>query len=150
MPVRQITIAKREQAATPDPLILEINGEQFLCQSTISDFVIMELAAMGATQGQDADIMDTSSAFMGFLADIFVPEDLQRFKSLARREKWSVEDLLPLVQEAVEWYTARPTGPLSSLPGGEPTTTIASKVVDLATGTVTAADEMSLEDLIRA
>jgi hypothetical protein len=150
MPERQVTIAKREQAPDRDPLILDVNGEKYRCNADISDFAIMDLAA--ASSKQDAgDIIDTSSAFMAFLEEVFEPGELSRFKHQARSSRWSVDDLLPIVQEVVEHYAGRPTGPRSPLPTGETPTTTPSKVVSLSEGTVVAAEtsEADLLELIR-
>lgn len=137
MPRVQLEIAKREKAKNTDPLEFEINGEVFRCQDDMSEFVLLEMAAID--DSNDAQV--TGAAFMGLLTDVIVPEDLPAFKALYRREKWDVDQLFPFVQAAVEYYAARPfVPPLSSDTGGQPTT-IPSKVVDLSMATVTATDE---------
>jgi hypothetical protein len=137
MPRVQLEIAKRERAANEDPLVFEINGEEYACQDDMSEFVLLELAATDDSE----DPQVTGAAFMGLLADVIVPEDFFRFKQQARREKWDVDQLLPFVQAAVEYYSARPIMPLSSSDTGGPTTSTPSKVVDWSAGSVVAIDQ---------
>lgn len=137
MPRVQIEVAKRERAhANEDPLEFEVNGEVYLCQDDMSEFVLLDLMAMDDSE----DPQETGVAFMGFLADVIVPADLARFKRQARAEKWDVDQMLPMVQAAVEYYAARPTVPLSSSDTGGPKTSTPSKVVDLSTGLVVATE----------
>lgn len=124
MPRLQITIAKREQAPNDDPLIVEINGDDFICQDQISGYVLMELAAAGASGAKETD---ASVAFISFYKDVLEPESYQRFRDLAVANKWNADDLLPFVQLTVEQLSARPTTPLSASPTGEEPTSIPSK-----------------------
>jgi hypothetical protein len=135
MPRKQLTIAKREVTQNEDPLILEINGEDFVCQSEISGFVLMELAAAGA---EDAKPTDASVAFIAFYKDVLEPESYVRFRTMVIANKWNADDLLPFVQMAVEEISARPTLPPSSSPPGEEPTSTASRVISLDTGEVAA------------
>jgi len=124
MPRVQLTIARRERAENRDPLVFEINGEDFTCQAEMSEFVLMELASAGTSSGSS---MEASTAFITFIRDVLEPESYSRFRALAIAEKWTVEDMLPFVQEAVEQISARPTISPSDSPDGPSTTSTPSK-----------------------
>lgn len=128
MPKIQITIARHERATNPDPLVFEINGEDFTCQEEMSEFVLMELAAAGA---KTADEAEAGAAFINFLTDVLEPESYERFRVRAIESKWTAEEMLPFVRAAVEQIGARPTMPPSTSQDGEPTTGTQSRVISL-------------------
>lgn len=137
MPRLQLTIAKREveKAEDRDPLIIELNGEDFTLQDEIGGFVLMELVAAGAESAKNTD---ASVAFITFYKDVLEPESYMRFREMAITNKWNADDLLPFVQETIAFISARPTTPLPSSPVGEVPISTPSTVTSLDADSVAA------------
>ena len=137
MPRVQIEVARHERAKEIEPLIIEANGQEFTCQTELSGFVLMELAAAGA---ENAKPMDSSAAFINFFKDVFEPESYQRFRDMVVELKLTADDMLPFVEKAVEYISARPTTPPSSSPTGAGPTLTPSKEASSSEDTAAASD----------
>lgn len=82
--------------------------------------------AHAAKQGLDTADMDGLAAVYDMLHDCLDPADWDRFAADMTREKAGADDLLPLVTQAIEVLSARPTGAPSGSSDGSPATTATS------------------------
>lgn len=119
--ILNIAQAEASDEEVSDPLEFEIEGQVYTCQEELAEFALLDLAAKAMSE----DVMEAGAAFMTFLEGLLIPEDWQRFKKQAIKEKWKSEQMLPLVQQAVEFMVGVPTSPLSGsaagpLPTGTP------------------------------
>lgn len=124
--VLDLAQAEREEV-NPDPLVFEIDGQDYTCQDELAEFALMDLAQKADSQ----DAMEAGAAFMNFLQTILIPEDWDRFRQNAIKNKWTTLQMLPLVQQAVEAMVGVPTLPPSESPSGQPPTGTPSRVVSL-------------------
>jgi len=127
----QITIAKREIAPNADPLTLNINGTVLKCQDVLAEFALLELASAGS---RTTDPADAAAAFGNFLSEVLEPDSFIEFRRMALAEKWTAEDMLPLVQRVVEEMAGRPTGPQSESDNGARPTGTPARVPSSSTG----------------
>jgi len=79
--------------------------------------------AHAADQGIDSQDIEGLNAIYEMLNDCIAPADWDRFQKEMTKEKAFVDDLLPVVQQAIQIISARPTGePSGSSTSSESTT----------------------------
>ena len=118
----------RVQAAVegvPAPGKVELQGAWFRIAAKVGLMPLMKFA-----HAADSDI-DTSdlgalSAVYDMLRDCIDPADWAAFERHAIDVKAGADELLPVVQQAIEILAARPTPPPSGSPDGRPGTSASS------------------------
>lgn len=135
MPKIHVEVAKREAAVNPDPLIVEIEGNEYTCQNELPEFAMLDLAAK-ATNGTE-DVVEAGAAFMSFLESVFTPDSWNRFRRDANKNLWQMATMLPMIQDIVQYMVGHPTSPLSDSPNGESPTSIPSTDNSSSEGGVT-------------
>lgn len=99
---------------------IEFYGETFSLTSQVSEVALMEFAE-AASDGADGDTMEGLAAMWRLVKECVVPEDLKRFRAVARRERATSADLAQVLEaafsdEVAERPTQRPSassdGPL--------------------------------------
>lgn len=109
---KHFAAARRE--ASGEAITFEIEArdgsvsEPFTLEPDLAAMPLLDLASMGE-QRPDANQMEAVIAFRNFLRAIIVPGDVARFEQTVRDFRLSFDDLLPIVQWAVEQMVGRPT-----------------------------------------
>jgi hypothetical protein len=99
------------------PNDIEMFGEKFTVNDSISEFDMMEFAEAAA------DGMEGQSAMASMLRLVracIVDDDWARFRAAARKHKAAIADLTPVVDAVFKAKTERPTGQLSDSSDGLP------------------------------
>lgn len=108
----------------------EFFGEQIRVVDDVSDFAIMEFAEVA--EGVDQHALAGMAAMYRLLQEIVHPDDWAKFRAAARKNKASSGDVLPLIVQAVEAASARPTERPSDSLDGPPS--IATSLTDGSAG----------------
>lgn len=140
-----VDIAAAESKGTADPLVLviprkladgKIVEDEFTCRSEMSEFALIDLAAHGAMSDLDElggmELLAVMQSFMEFLGEMMEPESWRRFRLRAKKERWKVEDLAPLMATIVESFVGVPTPPASDSQAMPTKSGSPSKVVSLS------------------
>lgn len=87
---------------------LEYEKEQYKLADSMGHVPLMKFAhyAEGGVNAQD---MGALASFYEVLQDCIADEDWPRFERALIKNKATVEDLMPLMEKAIESITARPT-----------------------------------------
>jgi hypothetical protein len=111
------------------PESIEFFGEQFALSDSVSEFALLEFAE-AASDGQDGDTMEGLASMLRLIKEcvardavldeqgVVITHGLDRFLSLARRNRAGAKDLIPVLQVVFGAKTERPTGRPSDLSDG--------------------------------
>ncbi|GAC1376341.1 MAG: hypothetical protein NVSMB4_05040 [Acidimicrobiales bacterium] len=75
----------------------------------VSEFALMEFST-AASDGQDGDTSQGMASLYRLVVDCLDPQDVGQFKSLARKNRVKVADLMPIVEATFSVQAERPTG----------------------------------------
>lgn len=84
-------------------------GQTFTLNDDISEWAILEFAE-AVDSGMDGAEMQGLAALLRFVVELIHPADRDRFRSLARKQRATAEDLFEFLTGKVEVDAERPTG----------------------------------------
>lgn len=87
---------------------VEFENEKFKLADAVGHVPLMKFAHY-AEAGVDAQDLGALASFYEVLRDCIAEEDWARFERTAMKAKATVEDLMPVMEKAMEIITARPT-----------------------------------------
>lgn len=103
-------------------------GEQIELNDSISEWTMMEFAE--AAGSADSESLAGLAAVMTLLREAVAPHDWRRFRDLAKKNRATAEQCMPVVVAVFQEQAARPTGRPSDSSGGprviEPSSTVGS------------------------
>jgi len=87
----------------------------------VSEFALMEFAT-AANEGADGDTSAGMASLYRLVLDCLDPEDVGKFKTLARKNRAKAADIMPVIEATFAAVAERPTGqPVDSSDGLPPT-----------------------------
>lgn len=107
------------EETTPD--FLTLHGQQFQMADQPNGYLMTKFGMMAA-EGADTDDPEAARLMMKLLKSCFTPEEFKRFDRLCEDTPTSAEDLLTVVTDAIEVWSARPTPRPADSSDGPPTT----------------------------
>lgn len=102
------------------PKTVEFFGEQVALNDEISEWALMEFAE--AAEQVDESSLGALAAVMRLLKEAVDPADWQRFRSIARKNKATSVQCMPVVVAVFEAGTGRPTSRPAVSSDGSPAT----------------------------
>ena len=97
--------------AVGESLTFTLGGEQFTTTPELPALPMLKLAAAA-----DKDGAEGAAAFYEFVQAMLIPEDVDRFEAMAKRERLGMERLSDVVKWLIAELTGRPTQRPSDLP----------------------------------
>lgn len=85
----------------------------------VSEFALMEFAT-AAAEGADGDTSEGLASMYRLVVDCIDPEDVGKFKGLARKNRAKYADLQPVIAAMFEAVSERPTGLPADSSDGQP------------------------------
>ncbi|NUQ32421.1 MAG: hypothetical protein HOP99_06335 [Dermatophilaceae bacterium] len=104
---------------------LTFEGQSFALASKVGLMPLMKFAHI-ARQGVDANDMEGLVAIYDMLRNVIADEDWERFESHATTVRADGDDLMGLVQQAIQAISERPTERPSDSSDGPQTTSVSS------------------------
>ncbi len=103
-------------------------GDTIQVHPDLSDLSLIDFAFMGEGLGEESSGSDAIKAVMVMLRSLVAVEDFDRFWSLAKQNRQTIEDLTALAESLIVAVTQRPTERPSSSSAGQPSTEANSEV----------------------
>lgn len=105
---KDVTALQAEVEGVEHVSTVEYEGEKFKLADKVGHVPLMKFAHY-AEAGVDAQDLGALSSFYEVLRDCIAEEDWTRFERSTIQHKATVDELMPVMEKAMESITARPT-----------------------------------------
>lgn len=112
---KEYRAAKRE--ANGEPFTFTIGKELFEV-TDVPAIAILDLGTIGEAEGDGSEeaVLAALGALRSFLRSVIGDENYRRFEKALRKERFDIEDLMPIVADIVSEVMGRPTTRSSDSP----------------------------------
>lgn len=117
---------KRHGLESDQVAFVSLHGQRFRLASNPNEYIFQKFVSLGAKTTDDPESL---RVMFKFLRSCFTPEDWERFDSLCEETSTSGDDILGVIEQALEAWSGRPTRRPSGSSDG-PQSTLANSTGD--------------------